>query len=294
VVETLSIPVELVWDLRCDTGESCTWDAATGCVLLCDIPAGRIHSWRVADGATQTWQLPELIGSFGVCRSGRLVVAFRDRVVLFDRATGSISELSGPLDQPATVRLNDGKVGADGAFWVGGRDESPAKTAEAALWRIAPDGRAERKAEGYQTCNGLAWSADGTVMFHTDSRRGRLDAWDFDAATGAIANRRVLATLTEEQGRPDGGATDAEGGYWSAGISAGCLNRFSAAGALLARVPMPVPVPSMPCFAGDWIYVSTSRGGKDAAVLAAHPTLGGLFRLRAPVQGAPVALFADA
>ena len=67
--------------------------------------------------------MPEMVASFGVCRSGRWVVAFRSRVVLFDPQTDGITELSGPLDQPATVRLNDGKVGPDGCFWVGGRDE---------------------------------------------------------------------------------------------------------------------------------------------------------------------------
>jgi len=56
-------------------------------------------------------------------------------------------------------------------------------------------------------------------------------------ATGAIANRRRRATLSDADGRPDGGATDAEGCYWSAGVSAACLNRFSATGELLAKVP---------------------------------------------------------
>lgn len=285
--------MELVWDIKCETGESCTWDARRGMVLFCDIPLGRIHGYGVADGSIVTWQLPELIGSFGVCRSGRWVVGFRNRVVLFNPENDEISDLSGPLDQPATVRLNDGKVGPDGCFWVGGRDESPARTSEAALWRIAPDGRAERKATGYQTSNGLAWSPDGTVMYHSDSRASFIDAYDFDAATGSIANRRRFATLTEADGRPDGAAMDAQGCYWSAGTSAGCLNRFAPDGSLILKVPMPVPAPSMPCFAAGHIYVTTLREGRPAALLAAHPTMGGLFRMPAPVPGAPEALFND-
>jgi sugar lactone lactonase YvrE len=84
-----------------------------------------------------------------------------------------------------------------------------------------------------------------------------------------------------------------DGSYWSAGTSAACLNRFSPSGELLKKIALPVPGPSMPCFADDWIYVTTLRAGRDAATLAAHPTMGGLFRLRAPVPGVPVALFAD-
>jgi sugar lactone lactonase YvrE len=285
--------VELAWDIRCDTGESCTWDARNRRVLFCDIPAGVIHGYGVDNGAKQTWKFPELVASFGLCHSGRWVVAFRSRVVLFDPQTEILTDLTAPLDQPVTVRLNDGKVGPDGCFWVGGRDESPAKTAEAPLWRIAPDGTAERKADGYMTANGLAWSPDGTKMFHTDSRQAFIDLWDFDAATGAIANRTRIAVLTDAEGRPDGGATDIEGNYWSAGTSAACLNRFSPTGVLLDKVFLPVPGPSMPCFADGWIYVTTLRGGRSAEMLAANPTMGGLFRFRASVDGAPVALFAD-
>jgi sugar lactone lactonase YvrE len=191
------------------------------------------------------------------------------------------------------VRLNDGKVGPDGCFWVGGMDESPEKQPVAALWRITPEGKVACRAEGYVNSNGLAWSPDGTVMFHTDTRPGYIEAFDFDRATGGLSNRRRLATLTNEEGRPDGGATDAEGCYWSAGVSAACLNRFSPEGKLLAKMALPAPGPTMPCFAEASIYVTSLRQGRDAATLARYPAMGGLFRLPAPLPGAPVGAFAD-
>jgi sugar lactone lactonase YvrE len=286
-------PVELVWDARCAIGESCTWDAARGLVLFTDIPARVIHAYAPADGARQSWGMPDIVPSFGLCRSGRLVVALRDRVVLFDRASGAVTPLTEAFDQPAGVRLNDGKVGPDGCFWVGGMDESPEKRPVAALWRVRPDGRVERKAEGYVNSNGLAWSPDGTVMFHAETRPGYIEAFDFDRTRGSLSNRRRLATLTDADGRPDGGATDTEGCYWSAGNSAACLNRFSPTGELLVKVALPVPGPTMPAFAGQLLYVTSLRAGRDAATLARHPAMGGLFRLTAPVAGAPVALFAD-
>ncbi len=285
--------VELVWDAQCRTGESCTFDAARSQVLFTDIPAKVIHAYTPADGAKQTWAMPDIVPSFGLCRSGRLVVALRDRIVLFNRVTGAVTPLAGPVDQPAHVRLNDGKVGPDGCFWVGGIDENPDRQPVASLWRVTPDGQVERKADGYINSNGLAWSPDGSVMFHAETRPGYIEAFDFDAATGRVSNRRRLATLTNEDGRPDGGATDAEGCYWSAGSSAACLNRFSPDGRLLAKIPLPVPAPTMPAFAGSTLYVTTLRDGRDAATLARHPTMGGLFRLAAGVAGAPVALFAD-
>ncbi len=237
---------ELVWDSRCTVGESPVWDSAARRVLFCDIQAKRINAYLVDGGAQHSWQLPEVVGSFGLCRSGRLVVALRHRVVLFDPRTGEVTDLSDPVDEPPTNRLNDGKVGPDGCFWVGSMDESRPRKPTGALYRVTPDGKIERKAEGYAVSNGLAWSPDGRTMYHADSTPGIVEAWDFDAASGRLANHRVVATLSNEEGRPDGAACDTDGNYWAAGVSAGCINKFSPQGRLLEKLPFPVPRPTMP------------------------------------------------
>jgi len=155
---------ELVWDSRCGVAESPVWDASTRRLLFCDIPGKRINALSVDDGARTSWDFPEVVGSFGLCRSGRLVVALRHRVVLFDPRTGAIDNLTDPVDEPPTNRLNDGKVGPDGCFWVGSMDERPQREKRAALYRVTQDGRIERKSEGYAVSNGLAWSPDARTM----------------------------------------------------------------------------------------------------------------------------------
>ncbi len=284
---------ELVWDSRCGVAESPVWDAANRRLLFCDINGKRINALAIDTGARESWDFPEVVGSFGLCETGRLVVALRHRVVLFDTRSKMLTDLTAPVDEPATNRLNDGKVGPDGAFWVGSMDENSPRQPLGALYRITADGRVEKRSTGYAVSNGLAWSPDGRVMYHSDSTSAIIEAWDFDPASGATANHRIVAKLTNEDGRPDGAAMDSEGNYWSAGPSAGCINCFSPAGALLRKLPFPVPGPTMPCFAEGFLYVTSLREGKSAEVLAAHPTLGGLFRCPAPAVGAPVALFRD-
>ena len=109
---------ELVWDSRCGVAESPVWDAANRRLLFCDIGGKKINALSVDTNARQTWDFPEVVGSFGLCRSGRLVVALRHRVVLFDPKTEAITGLTPAIVEPVTNRLNDGKVGPDGAFWV--------------------------------------------------------------------------------------------------------------------------------------------------------------------------------
>jgi sugar lactone lactonase YvrE len=284
---------ELVWDARCSVAESPVWDAAVRRLLFCDINGKRINALSIDTGERETWNFPEVVGSFGLCRSGRLVVAQRHHVVLFDPKTGALIGLTAKIEEPPTNRLNDGKVGPDGAFWVGSMDENSPRQKVAALYRVTADGRITKQQDGIAVSNGLAWSPDGRIMYHSDSTAGVIEAWDFDPATGSRAGHRILATLTSDDGRPDGAATDAAGNYWSAGPSAGCLNCFSPSGELLRKRPFPVPGPTMPCFAGEWLYVTSLREGKSEQVLAEHPTLGGLFRAAAPAAGAQVGLFAD-
>jgi sugar lactone lactonase YvrE len=285
---------ELVWDSRCGVAESPVWDTANRRVLFCDIPGRKINALSVDTGARESWTLPEVVGSFGLCRSGRLVVALRHRVVLFDPKSRAITDLTPAVVEPVTNRLNDGKVGPDGAFWVGSMDENSPRQPLGSLYRVTADGKIEKKSEGYAVSNGLAWSPDGRVMYHSDSTAAVVTAWEFDVATGAIANPREFAKLSNEAGRPDGAAMDTEGNYWSAGPSAGCVNCFSPAGQLLKKLSFPVPGPTMPCFADDFMYVTSLREGKSPEILQQFPTLGGLFRIAAPAKGAPVGVFADA
>jgi len=284
---------ELVWDTRSGVSEGPTWDAANRRLLFCDIPGRRIHALNVDNGARQTWDFPEVVGSFGLCRSGRFVVALRHRVVLFDPRTNQITPLSPSIEEPATNRLNDGKVGPDGCFWVGSMDENSPRQKLGNLYRVRPDGGIEKRGEGYAVSNGLAWSPDGRIMYHSDSTSAVIEAWDFDPATGAQSNHRVIVRLTNEDGRPDGAAMDTDGNYWSAGPSAGCINCFAPDGKLLRKIAFPVPGPTMPCFAEGFMYVTSLREGKSAAQLAEFPTLGGLFRCPAPAKGTPTDLFAD-
>jgi sugar lactone lactonase YvrE len=282
---------ELVWDSRCGVAESPVWDAANRRLLFCDINGKRINAVSVDTGERDGWDFPDVVGSFGLCRSGKLVVSQRHQVILFDPGSCARTDLTPKIAEPATNRLNDGKVGPDGAFWVGSMDENSPRQKIGALYRVTADGQITRQEGGIAVSNGLAWSPDGRTMYHSDSTAGIVNVWDFDPATGARTNHRLLATLTNEDGRPDGAATDMDGNYWSAGPSAGCINCFSPDGKLLRKWLFPVPGPTMPCFAEDQFYVTSLREGKSAAILAEFPTLGGLFRAKAPAKGAPVSLF---
>jgi sugar lactone lactonase YvrE len=269
-------------------GEGPVWDDRRGLVFFVDMSGPRVHAVGLDGTGLRGWDMPELPASLALGESGRLVVALPHRLMLLDPDSGALSLFAAVPDVPAHARLNDGKTGPDGAFWVGSMDLRPEREKIGRLYRVTGDARVERVLDACAiTSNGLAWTADGRRMFHSDSRGMALDLWDFDAETGRPSNRRRIAAPDEATGRPDGGACDAEGVYWSAGVSAGRLNLWSAEGRLLAQHPTPAPAPSMPCFCGPGLrrLVVTSLT-PDAH--RDNPASGMLMIADAPVAGAPV------
>ena len=285
--------VDLVWDAATGVGECPTWDAHNHRLLFADIPAGRIHGFTPATGARATWHLPELLGSFGLCRSGRLIVALRHRVVFYDPVTREITALTDAVDEPASNRLNDGKVAPDGSFWVGSMDTDSARRRTGKLYRVTPDGRITVKSEGYGVSNGLAWSPDGGLMYFGDTLENRIRTYRLDPDGGIVDSADFhVAGLA---GACDGSTLDAEGYLWNARFGAGCLIRFAPDGSVDARIDLPVTNPTSCCFGGSdlrTLYVTSARFGLSDAALAANPQEGALVVLSTDIQGLPANRFA--
>jgi sugar lactone lactonase YvrE len=282
--------------VRCALGESPVYDARRDALWFCDVVGQTLHRIDLATGAHRFYPFDSEVCSLGIAISGRIVVALRKVVGLFDPDNGSFAVIAEiEADRPQT-RLNDGKVGPDGAFFVGTIDDRPERSPIGTLYRIDAAGRVEAKVTGLLTSNGLAFSPDGRTMFHSDTRGGWIDRWRFDPASGAISERSRFANLDDASGRPDGGATDAEGGYWSAGITAARLNRFAADGRLVAVYALPVAAPTMPCFGGKdlrRLFVTSARAGRPEEALTRYPLSGATLAGTSPVAGAPVGLFRD-
>ncbi|MGO7453481.1 SMP-30/gluconolactonase/LRE family protein [Rhizobium ruizarguesonis] len=251
-------------------GESPVWDGETGTLWFVDIQAPALVR-LLASGKIDRFDMPAAIGALGLCRDHRIVVALQTGVHLFDPVAGDFEPVSDPVGRHINCRLNDGKVGPDGHFWIGSFSEAKPQTDEAALYRVGADGRTRTVATGLTSSNGLAWSPDGRRMYHSDSRQCFLQAFDFDPDTGDLGDGRRLRSFTEDEGRPDGAATDRDGFYWSAGVSAGRLNRISPEGEIVEIYLLPVAAPTMPCFGGPDLRtlfvtsLSTDRTGRFEA-----------------------------
>jgi len=292
----MTIDFKPLIDARFQLGESPVYDDRRAALWFCDIVNRALHRVTLGSLELATWTFPSEACSIGLAESDRIVIALRDEVGIFDPENGGYERIAPISLNSSEARLNDGKVGPDGAFWVGSmaKKEGGSRPAAGALYRVDASGKVERKVDGIATANGLAFSPDGTTMFHTDTHAPWIDRWKIDATSGVISDRTRIATPDDTVGRPDGGATDADGSYWSAGFSAGRLNRFSPDGKLLESHRLPVGATTMPCFGGDrlkTLFVTSSRDGLAQELLDRYPLTGSVLVSDSPVSGSLVSRF---
>lgn len=281
--------IRVLTDVVSRTGESPVWDERLRVLYWVDIDGHKLWRWAMQDGAVHDWQFDREVCSLGLTNGREVVLALRDGVFRFDPAHRTLKPLVQPLPDRDAQRLNDGKMGPDGAFWVGAMDERPEKECVAALYRVEANGRWTEVGQRSRVSNGLGFSPDGRWVYHSDSRAAAVVRYAFDPITATVSQAQPWIKMQSEWGRPDGAAVDIDGCYWSCGIDAGRINRFSPDGKLIEVVHLPVSHPTMCCFGGDdmrTVYVTSliPSAGHD---IRRYPHSGCVLYFRADVAGLP-------
>jgi sugar lactone lactonase YvrE len=289
----------LVLDARAVLGECPLWSVAEQKLYWVDISGRAIHRYDPATGADTQWAMPCEPGCIAFARAGGLVAALRDGFYRLDPATGALHKVAEAPYDPAGMRFNDGRCDGTGRFWAGAMLESRA-TEGASMYCLergaVREGWGPSRGLGVKVSNGLAFALDGRTVFQSDTSNHVIYCFDFDPASGAVANRRVFARAADDRkapgygGRPDGAAIDVEGGYWSAQYEGARVLRYGRDGEVRAMVRVPVRRPTMIAFGGPamrTLFITSAREGAGEAELAEFPHSGGLFACEVDVAGRP-------
>ena len=133
------------------------------------------------------------------------LLAVRDGFARLDPDSGRVRRIADVEADRPDLRMNDGKCDPAGRFWAGTMaiDE---RHGAGALYGSTRTAACTAMLDEVTISNGLDWSDDGRLMYYVDTPTASIDVFDFDVATGAIANRRSLARVARAERmarRPD-------------------------------------------------------------------------------------------
>lgn len=281
--------VEVAVDLRAEVGEGPVWDGERHELVWVDIPRGTVHRSEVSTGRTRSVSLGQPVGAVAPREAGGLVAAVRDGFAFTDPDGGGSEMVAHVEEDVPGNRMNDGKCDRAGRFWAGTMADDM-RAGAGSLYRLGPGLEVERVLGGLSVSNGLAWAPDDATMYFIDSGAGSVDAFDYDADTGDIGNRRSIAAIPEAEGLPDGMAIDADGCLWVAVWGAGQVRRYTPAGRLDTVVELPATQVTSCAFGGralDELFITSAASGLGEAANREQPHAGAVFRVVPGVTGAP-------
>lgn len=268
-IETLAYGYGLIEGPRVDT---------EGNLYFSDVPNGGVYR-RSPDGEI-TVAIPKRRGVGGIAlhADGGLVVSGRDICHVKDGETRIVFA-------PDAPGLNDLMADANGAVYCGTIRSDPfgsdGERTPGECYRIDPDGTTTEMYGDVSLTNGIGFSPDGSVMYHSDSSSEHLIVHDVN--DGVLSNRRALSP----GGRffPDGLAVDESGTIWVADYSHGRALAMSPEGDEVASIEVPTNAATSLCFGGDDrrdLYIVTADNTDDPS------RAGTIFRTRVEVPGLPV------
>jgi sugar lactone lactonase YvrE len=287
--------IECVLRIDATVGESPVWSVREQVLYWVDIVGQKLHRYHPDKGTNETFDLPQEVTCVALRERGGLVLTLRQNFAFYDPATGRLEMLMNPEQDKPKNRFNDGKVDRQGRFWAGSMNDVEWSAPSGSLYRLNPDDTLTW-IEGDVACaNGLGWSPDNRVFYFGESFRYAIFAYDFDALTGQISNRRLFASIDHSKGAfPDGLTVDRDGCVWSVHNVLGQIVRHDPTGKVIAVIDMPVPQPTSVMFGGeklDTLYITSSRQNMTEAQLAEAPLSGSLFAVRPGVVGLPEPYF---
>lgn len=273
---------ELLLNAKATLGEGPAWDSKTQTLYWLDILEKRIY----ADTRILA-QLDDLVCCIVPRKNGNLLLGTRLGFADLNPDTVQLTVLAALDSELPTNRLNDGKCDPAGRLLAGTMDMNE-KDPNGALYSF--DGKnSTRLLDKVTISNGLAWSVDYKTFYYIDTPTREVKAFDYDLATGQIANPRVAIHIPESLGWPDGMTSDTDGNLWIALWGGAQITKWNpSTGKLLEQIPVPALQTSSCVFGGkdmNELYITSARKSMSETDLKKYPLSGGLFKVITNVVG---------
>jgi sugar lactone lactonase YvrE len=285
---------ELLLDVHADLGEGPAWDAVAKRLYWVDIRAGDLHIFYPENRTDTSIPLGEMVGCVAPSSNGDLVAGLRGGFATLNLDTQKLTRLANPEGHLPGNRFNDGKCDPAGRFLAGTMDDAE-KEASGALYSLSHNSLLKTLLTGLRISNGITWSPNYKIFYHIDTPSRQITAFDYDLATGEIAEPRTVIEVPPELGWPDGMTSDVQGMLWVAMWGRAKVTRWNPiTGQLVEVFPIPAFNVTSCIFGGadlTELFITSARKGLSTEQIAKYPLSGGLFRIKTEIQGMPTFVF---
>ncbi|QDS68620.1 hypothetical protein FKW77_001357 [Venturia effusa] len=286
--------------IGCGLGEAPFWEESTNTLRFVDIVKEKVHVVDLNKGASSHVEVPLdiSVGTTadleGEQASSKFAFGGKHGYGIFDRQTGSYHYIkrywegeSDQAEKEKTMRGNDGGVDSHGRFWVGTMCDPMVKspTDIGVVFRLDPDLTLHKMIENVSIPNGISWSRDDKTMYIADSPSKNVYAYDYDASSGSISNKRVFFHVDHEDGVPDGHAWDEEGCLWQCIFGCGKVVRLNPEGKVVAEVLLPTRCVTCPALVGEDLFITSAEEEAPEKFPDSVKFQGAIFRVHVGVKG---------
>lgn len=288
---------EVVTDLPSELGEGPVWDADAQRIIWVDIEKGNIHQYYPEESRQQTFHTGQRIGAVALKRSGGFIAALQHGFVTIDIEKQTIEIIDDPESHLPGNRFNDGKCDPAGRFWAGTMSMQGEEKA-GGLYTLEKDLSVSKKISEVSCSNGMAWSSDHATFYFIDTPTRQVVAYDYNITDGSINNKRIIITISEEDGFPDGMTIDTEGLLWVALWGGWKIEQWDPhTGKRLQSITLPASQITSCTFGGknlNDLYITSANTGLSANELKEQPLAGHLFVVKScGSYGLPADTFDD-
>ncbi len=278
--EPLITPQVLV-DIPAKNSECPVWNPIDRMLYWSDIPNGFLYRCNPINGQHELiCEAGEQIGGLVVCEDGGIVLLLEEGRIKKWR-NGATEVILGGISGETGHRFNDAIADPAGRIISGMMGDGKE---DLRLYVIEPQGSVRALLHTVRQSNGMAFGERGRNFFHTDTVRGTITRFSYDAARGELGPVQQVIALDPASHHPDGLAIDDRGHLWSAQWGHGCLICLID-GKEAQRILLPTSKVSSVAFGGEDMgdmFITTAGGDARSAD---DPFAGSVFRCRTDQGG---------
>lgn len=197
------------------------------------------------------------------------------------------------IEQPNSMRTNDGAVGPDGKYWFGTMEKQPSGL-NGKVYSVDAKGALLVQGEDIGIPNSFIWLNRNHVLITDSYVQKTFKVELLDNGYLDWENKKVWLDLSNAEGTPDGGALDQDGNVWLAIWGGAVVNKYSSQGELLESVELKALQPTSCAFGGknmDQLIITTATDGMSSKQLKLYPESGKILSRNMDVKGSEVPVF---